>query len=667
MSSNTQVFGHLPIVNKSLLLNKGCQLVLDIFFLAAAFLASCLLRFDFNYNDPAFYSALMQVGFALSIQLVVMGYFGVYKQIWRYLSIPEVSKICLALFVCALIFLICRLIFSKTAPALSIPISIIIMNLFVASISIVGLRTLRRIVYEEYEKKQTTNRNQRKKPVFLIGAGRAGVKTLAEIKSRGDIDIDVKGFIDDDPLKKGAIINGVKVVGTLRDLAKLLRKQPIDHVIISIAQTSRQNIQRIVKTCEEVPIKVRTIPGLFELIQDKVQISRIRDIQIDDLLGRPQIELDRESVEKFITGKRVMVTGAGGSIGSELVRQVLQCNPQSLILIERSEIALFNIEREIVRTFPGTEYQAIIADVCNESQMDKVFERHLPQVVFHAAAHKHVPLMESNTAEAIKNNIFGTLITARLAGDYQSEAFVLISTDKAVNPTSVMGATKRVAELVIQNFNQNYQTKFSAVRFGNVIGSAGSVIPIFQEQIKNGGPVTVTHPEMQRYFMTIPEATQLVLQAGTIGSGGEIFILDMGEQVKIVDLARETILLSGLKPDVDIEIVFQGIRPGEKLFEELQINSEALLKTFHPKIFIGKIYPYPAEKINKALEKFAILSLEENDAEIRHFLNELLPEAKIQPIKAKVNQRSNIRRFKRQQVGSTYILSQTLRKTAGSH
>jgi FlaA1/EpsC-like NDP-sugar epimerase len=632
MQNVSEFFSSQFQFNKSLLLNRGFQVALDSSCLAAAFLLAYLLRFEFEPDAATWRKCLLQMCLTVPVQLIAFRLSGVYKQIWRYISIPEANRIWIALWLAAVFLLVLRLFFYDLSAWTAIPISIIVIDFCAASAGVIGLRVFRRRIFERTQKKQTTVANKNKKPVFLIGAGKAGVNTLAEVKGRGDIDFEVKGFIDDDPLKKGAVINGVKVVGALADLPRLVKEHRIDHVIISIAQTSRANIKRIVKTCEQAPVRVRTIPGLYELLQDKVTVSRIRDIQIEDLLGRPAVELDHEAIEKSLKDKVVMVTGAGGSIGSELVRQILRCAPGEIILIDRSELALFNIEREVFELYPEIKYRALLADICNESQMSKIFEKFAPQVVFHAAAHKHVPLMERNTPEAVKNNVLGTLSIAELSGRHNTEAFVLISTDKAVNPTSVMGATKRVAELIIQNLNQTCATRFSAVRFGNVIGSAGSVIPIFQEQIKKGGPVTVTHPEMKRYFMTIPEATQLVLQAGTIGRGGEIFILDMGEQIKIVDLARETILLSGLRPDEDIEIVFKGVRPGEKLYEELQMTSEEMVKTFHPKIFIGKILPFEPELIREAIDKLSGFALREEEREIRRYLNEFLPEANLTQI-----------------------------------
>jgi FlaA1/EpsC-like NDP-sugar epimerase len=390
--------------------------------------------------------------------------------------------------------------------------------------------------------------------------------------------------------------------------------------------------------CGTLPVRTQIVPSLDEIATGRVSVSRVRDVQIEDLLGREPVKLDDENLHEFLTGKTVMVTGAGGSIGSELVRQITNYRPKQLLLVERAEFLLFQIERELACKFSGVNYLPLIADAGDEARMREIFGTYKPDVIFHAAAHKHVPLMETNPCEAIKNNVFATRSIAMLAGEFGANAFVLISTDKAVNPTSVMGASKRVAELVVQSLDQKYDTNYIAVRFGNVLGSAGSVVPIFRDQIMNGGPVTVTDKAMTRYFMTIPEASQLVLQAGALGEGGEIFILDMGEPVKILDLAEDMIRLSGLIPYEDIDIRFTGIRQGEKLFEELEITGESLLKTKHPKIYIGKIAKYSPAQVQGMLEEFQSAVDASNEQLVRHTFNSFLPEASITvgqaPIKA---------------------------------
>ncbi|MDH3529816.1 MAG: polysaccharide biosynthesis protein, partial [Acidobacteriota bacterium] len=360
-------------------------------------------------------------------------------------------------------------------------------------------------------------------------------------------------------------------------------------------------------------------------------VSRIRDVQIEDILGREQVELDGDNLHSFLTGKTVMVTGAGGSIGSELVRQITAYQPERILLVERAEFLLFQINREMSRDFSATVVDPLLADVGDEPRMRQLFERFKPEVIFHAGAHKHVPLMEANVTEAVKNNVLATELVGRLAGEYGTSNFVLISTDKAVNPTSVMGASKRVAELVVQTLDRKFDTSYVAVRFGNVLGSAGSVVPIFREQIQHGGPLTVTDKKMTRFFMTIPEASQLVLQAGALGIGGEIFILDMGEPVRVLDLAEDMIRLSGLRPYEDIAIEFTGIRDGEKLYEELEITGEDLLKTKHPKIYIGKLATYSEDEVDRLVRDFGRAVVESDEKKIRKLFSEFLPESSIDP------------------------------------
>jgi FlaA1/EpsC-like NDP-sugar epimerase len=553
---------------------------------------------------------------------------GVYTFIWRYVGLAEMKTFFKAMLVWLLPVLALRFLLSSNLQEWRIPLSIIVIDSTLAFSGIIGIRVIRRILFEHYEKKMWGNGHKGdSKSVLLVGAGRAGVMTVKEILGRGDLSLKIVGFVDDDLLKQRSVIQSIKVLGTTQDLPRLVKENEVNHIVISIAKASRQDFRRILDICESIPIKVRVIPGLYEILQGKVNISRLRDVEIQDLLGREQVHLDEEAIGLFLAGKNVMVTGAGGSIGSELVRQVARVNPAKLILVERAEPSLFNINREISESWPALNPIPIVADIADEQRMRYVFEAHCPQVILHAAAHKHVPLMESNSNEAIKNNVLATHLLGELAGEYGAEVFVLISTDKAVRPTSVMGASKRFAELVIQSLDKRYSTRYLAVRFGNVIGSTGSVIPIFREQIRKGGPITVTHPEMIRYFMTIPEAAQLVLQAGTMGKGGEIFILDMGEPVSILQLAIDTILLSGFKPYEDIDIVFTGLRPGEKLFEELQTDGENITKTQHPKIFIGTMEGYPAGKIDGVLGQLEVIMRSGQEQELRIFLNKLLPEA----------------------------------------
>lgn len=614
------------------LLTKQTQFLLDLVVLIGAFFFSYLIRFEFVFTEYWLLAALTQAPYVLLIQFAALIFTGVYSFVWKYIGLSEIKAFVWAAIASVIPLLIVRLWVPDRFGSWKVPLSVIFVDTMLAFGGVLGVRVIRRAMYERYEKKRLNFAGRRaaaRQRVLLIGAGRAGVTAVRELHARGNNDLDVVGFIDDDHAKIGSIIQRVKVLGTTEEIPAIVKRLDIDQVVITIAQVSRESLLRIVEICESIPVQMRIIPAFYEILQGRLEVSRLREVQIEDLLGRDQVQLDVAEISEYLTGKTVMVTGAGGSIGSELVRQTANFQPEQILLVERAEFALFNIERELRASLPTVPIVPLTADVGDRSRMASILKQYRPQVIMHAAAHKHVPMMELNPTEAIKNNVLGTNCLGELAGEYGAEVFVLISTDKAVRPTSVMGASKRLAELAIQALDRKYDTRYVAVRFGNVIGSAGSVIPLFREQIKNGGPVTVTHPEMVRYFMTIPEAAQLVLQAGAMGAGGEIFVLDMGEPVKILDLARDTITLSGLKPFEDIDIVFTGIRPGEKLYEELATDGENADKTRHPKIFIGKIEEFGDEKVKEALHRLSELSLDGQVNELRLYINEVLPEAQV--------------------------------------
>jgi len=431
--------------------------------------------------------------------------------------------------------------------------------------------------------------------------------------------------VDDDLAKRDTEINGIPVLGTVDDLPSICKKRSIDEIAIAIPSASRKQLRRVVQVCQGTKIRFSTVPSLMDIAAGKLQVSQMRDVDINDLLGREVVNLDMEQIRVFLKDKVILVTGAGGSIGSEMCRQVCAFEPRKLLLLEQAENPLFFVERELRSSFPAMPLESIIADITDRVRIEQLFDCYRPQVVIHAAAHKHVPLMEQNPGEAIKNNIIGTRTIADTADAFGAECFVMISTDKAVNPTSIMGSSKRVAEMYIQDLNETSKTHFVTVRFGNVLGSNGSVVPIFKQQIAAGGPVTVTHPEMRRYFMTIPEASQLVLQAAAMGQGGEIFVLDMGEPVKIVDLARELITLSGFRPGEDIEIEFTGLRPGEKLFEELSIEGENMAATRHPKIAVWRNIPKDRETLRVGIERLLKVAHSQDRSQIVRILKELVP------------------------------------------
>lgn len=624
------------IEEKFWFLRRPTQFLADVFVLCAAFFLAYLPTLNIQLGDFYFDAALNQLPFVVLVQFSSLFLVGAYSIIWRYVSLEDIKAFLKAALISGVILLAVRFLLTYTRfDRWQVPISVILIDAALAFGGLLGLRILRRFAYEFGEKRSFTGSKRRvkRKATLLVGAGRIGAALAKEMVGRADAELDVKGFIDDDRRKKGGSVNGVKVLGTSSDLARLSDELNVEQVVIAIDQAQGKEIRQILDICRAIPVKAQIVPSLNEIAHGRVSVSRLRDVQIEDLLGREPVALDDKNLHDFLSGKVVMVTGAGGSIGAEIVRQVANYQPKLLVLAERAEFLLFQIERELVKDFAEVKFMPLLADIGDESRMREIFEMYRPQVIFHAAAHKHVPLMEINCAEAVKNNIFATKLIGELAGEYQTENFVLISTDKAVNPTSIMGASKRIAEIVLQSLNRTYSTNYMAVRFGNVLGSAGSVVPIFREQIKKGEPITVTDPKMTRYFMTIPEASQLVMQAGALGAGGEIFILNMGKPVKILDLAEDMIRLSGLKPYDDINIEFTGVRSGEKLFEELEITGENLLKTQHPKIFIGKISTYEDDEVMRILESFQQAVAEHDQARIRLLFNQFLPEAKITEIK----------------------------------
>ncbi len=613
---------------------RPLQLLADVSVLSAAFFLAYLVRFDFQIPKNYLDNALDQIPFVVLVQFASLFVVGAYAIIWRYIGLEDTKSFLKAAAVSAVILVLFRLALSpERFLRWQVPLSIILMDTFFAFAGLLGLRVARRFFYEFSDKRalQIGGKARRKTPksTLIVGAGRLGAATIKEVVGRADTELDIKGLVDDDRHKKGGSVGGKKVLGTIEDLPRLAEELKIERVVLALDNANSKEIRRILDICRAVPVKAQIVPSLNEIAHGRVSVNRIRDVQIEDLLGREPVELDDKNLHDFIGEKIVMVTGAGGSIGAELVRQIADFNPKLLLLVERTEFALFQIERELAKNFTATKFVPLLADIGDAARMREIFSQYKPQVVFHAAAHKHVPIMETNPTEAIKNNVFATKTIGELAGEFAAKNFVLISTDKAVRPTSVMGASKRLAEIVVQNLNRVYSTNYMAVRFGNVLDSTGSVVPVFREQIERGEAITVTDPKMTRYFMTIPEASQLVLQAGALGAGGEIFVLDMGEPVRILDLAEDMIRLSGLQPYEDIDIEFTGARQGEKLFEELEITGENLLKTRHPKIFIGKITTYQSAEVENILSSFRQAVLDNDGAKIRRLFNCCLPEAKI--------------------------------------
>lgn len=618
-------------------LRRPVQFLADIAVMCGAFLVAYLPAVNVQLGGLYLEIAVRQLPFVVLVQFSSLFLVGAYSILWRYVSIEDLKVFLKAAIVSGGILLALRFALNFTDFNLwQVPVSVILIDTSLAFGGLLGLRVLRRFLYEFGEKNKVfapgKNRLKRK-PTLLVGAGRMGATLVKELSGRRDGELEIRGLLDDDPRKKGGSVSGYKVLGTTADLPRFVDELNVMSVVIALDEASGREIRRIVDLCSAIPVKAQIVPSLNEIASGRISVSRLRDVEIEDLLGREQVKLDDENLHSFLSDRTVMVTGAGGSIGSELVRQIVDYKPTRVLLVERAEFFLFQIGREL-QDIGEIEFVPLIADVGDEPRMREIFEKYHPEVIFHAAAHKHVPLMEVNSIEAIKNNVLATCCLGELAGQHNVRDFVLISTDKAVNPTSVMGASKRIAEIVVQGLNQQYETNYVAVRFGNVLGSAGSVVPIFREQIRKGAAITVTDKEMTRYFMTIPEASQLVLQAGALGTGGEIFILDMGEPVKIVTLAEDMIRLSGLTPYEDIDIVFTGVRKGEKLFEELEITGENLDKTNHPKIFIGKIAAYAGEDVERIVNSFRSAVIASDEGRVRQLFNEVLPEARIESVNA---------------------------------
>lgn len=575
--------------------NRHMALVDLVLLPLAAFLAFSL-RLDAVVIRPHLFSLLIYAITAPLIKIPVLYLMGIYARFWQYASVEEVVVLGWAAIIGAAAQ--GAILVGVAAPLQivdPIPRSIPLIDVFTTLACVAGPRFILRLATQKAQQRaKDTQPHVSPQRVLIAGAGDAGALVLREIEANPQTGLVPVGFVDDDPGKQGLYIRRRRVLGSCQEIPSLVRRYHVDQVIISMPRASGQAIRRIVNLCDAVGVRARIIPGVYELLTDEAPLRHIRNVQIEDLLRREPVQTDVEQVAALLRGRRVLVTGAGGSIGSELCRQIVRCQPAALVLLGHGENSIFEIHNELSRSLSKREAAGsmkielipVIADVRFADRLQMIFERYRPEIVFHAAAHKHVPLMESNIEDAITNNVLGTRNLVEVSMARGVTHFVLISSDKAVNPTSIMGASKRVAEQIVQAAAQRSGQCFVAVRFGNVLGSRGSVVPFFQKQIAAGGPVTVTHPEVRRYFMTIPEAVQLVLQAATLGKGGEVFVLDMGEPVRIVDLARDLIRLSGLEPGRDIEMRFTGLRPGEKLFEELFLASETYAPTRHHKIFV---------------------------------------------------------------------------------
>ena len=606
----------------------------DVLIFALSIIISYLFRFEFSLSPFYIQQIKTVLLWIIPLKIIVFLFSGVYRGMWRYTSIRDFWLLARACLLSTLLIL-AVILYMSGFKGYSRAIFIIdgVLTFLLVGGKLMAIRSYfagfaNPKIREELFPKVTY------KNVLIIGAGDAGEKILREIFENNQLHYRVIGFIDDDPQKQSRSIHGVPVLGNLEKITSILEKEDVHEILIAIPSANGDQIRNIVEACKDSNVSYKILPGIGELIDGSVSIKVLRDINYEDLLGRPPVHLNIKGIRNYIDGKTVLITGCGGSIGSELCRQVIKYQPGYLILLDASEMNLFNIQLELQNERYFHKCEAILGQVQNEHLMEDIFKKYKPQVVFHAAAYKHVPMLEKNPWEAVFNNIVGSRLAMEMSIKHHVERFVLVSTDKAVRPTNVMGASKRVTELIMQSV-QGSDTRLMAVRFGNVVGSSGSVIPIFRRQIEQGGPVTVTHPEVNRYFMTIPEAAQMILQAGAMGEGGEVFILRMGTPVKIADMARDLIHLSGKEPDVDIKIIYIGLRDGEKLYEELITVGEDILPTVHEKVMVlqsnyqpgeGKILQESREILGNKIDELMKDALRHDSRAIKKTLKEIVPE-----------------------------------------
>lgn len=622
-------------------LNFYLIFTVDIFLFATSFFFAHLIRFDFVFSESIAAQNFSLLPLVLFIKPLVYFFFNLYRGMFRYVGVSDLWNLFKASLTATLLILFSIFIFSRFD---GFSRAVLIIDWCLTFLLTGGLRILVRYIYHRYLRQRNNGeifslfKAKTPIPVLLIGAGNAGEKILREMNENPSLNYHVVGFIDDNPNKRGRSIHGIPVLGRVNELKSITAKHEIQEIIISVPSATGAQMRTILEACKLCDINFKTMPGYGELIDGKVSVKTLRDVKYKDLLRRQPVELDCARISDYLREKNVMVTGAGGSIGGELCRQIIKFQPRKLILFDASESGLYNIQMELKHRAGYQRYSTVLGYVEDEQLIDKVMQHYQLDVIFHAAAYKHVPMLERNPWQAVLNNIRGNHILIKKSIDYKVGHFVLVSTDKAVRPTNIMGASKRVCELIVQSYYGN-GTKMMAVRFGNVVGSAGSVIPLFRKQIERGGPVTVTHPEVTRYFMTIPEASQLILQAGAQGEGGETFILEMGTSIKIVDMARDLIRLSGKEPDTDIEIRFTGLRQGEKLYEELITSDEGVVSTSHEKIMVlrsnGNWNGLGSQEafrtwLNKQLEELYKVASCHDVCGIRDKIKEIVPEYNVQ-------------------------------------
>jgi len=603
-------------------------LIGDITLIIVSVLGSFALRLDVEELSFYFSAVLFMCAVALVIKIPIYYFFGLYRRLWVYASTSELRLITVAVTAASVFTSGVMLLFNGMGLVKpGMPRSALGIDWLLSLVLIGGSRFALRILAEQ---SVISRANGKSRHVLIIGAGDAGALIVRELQKGTPLNLTPVGFLDDDPAKQNHVIYGVKVIGAVNDLAMAIDVHRVDEVIIAIPSAPGRLVRMVNDVCRLKGIASRAMPGIYELIGGKVSVNRLREVDITDLLRREPVRLNDEAVGAALEGKRILVTGAGGSIGSELCRQIARRNPAELVLLGHGENSIFEILLELQQDYPDHELSPVIADIRNAERLAYIFQEHQPQIVFHAAAHKHVPLMEANVVEAVTNNVLGTRNVVETALAHNVERFVLISTDKAVRPSSIYGATKRLAEMIVLDTARESQRAFTVVRFGNVLGSRGSIIPKFKQQIAKGGPVTITHPDMYRFFMTIPEAVYLVLQAASMENGGETFVLNMGEPVRILDLAEDLIRLSGLEPHRDIEISFTGIRPGEKMTEELWDEGTPLAKTLHPDIFrLEADASSPSLNLPQAIDSLSALCHSADTDGIAALLDELIPGSSI--------------------------------------
>ena len=607
--------------------------LIDLFIIAVSVMLSFAMRLElgpvFAYYFP---QMIWMIVIAMIVKPPVFYRFGMYRRLWAYASVQELKTITAAVTLASLptiagVFLLTT-IQARLNLFIGFPRSAVLIDWFVTLLLIGGFRFALRLFAEGRSVSEHARHGIRR--ALIAGAGSAGTLVVRELQKNPQLGLVPICFLDDDKAKQNHQVHGIPIEGRLSDLGRIVREKRIDEIIIAIPSAPGTVVRSLAEACREAGVSFRTMPGIYELIGGQVNVSRLREVQITDLLRRKPAQSSGDRVGPTISGKSVLVTGAGGSIGIELCRQIGRWGPSEIVLLGHGENSIFEAALELQGVLPGLPVFPLIADIRDSNRLYSVFERYRPEVVFHAAAHKHVTLMETNVEEAVTNNVLGTRNVLDMAISFDVERLVMISTDKAVRPTSVMGATKRIAEMLVVDAAQKSGRPFSVVRFGNVLGSRGSIVPIFQQQIKKGGPITITHPEMRRYFMTIPEAVHLVLQAASIGNGGEVFLLNMGEQIRVLDLAEDLIRLSGLEPGTDIEIVFTGVRPGEKLREELWDDLSDLTRTDHPEILrMTRDEPVNGQQLTQAIGELIYLAREGDSAAILHLLDKLVPGATV--------------------------------------